>query len=185
MDEPHEEKTDPRTYAVTRAPFRPEVDLARDPVYQELAENLTVRQIEFAKALVLTSGIQSQAVRMIQPEVSADSARNLGARLAKREGVMDLYRYLRQLPMADEAQGCIFPAVLRKPGRGAVTYWDEESSGVTRGHPRLHGASRVSSLTHRAKDIRRRSSRRGWTSSSAWARSVMSKGLGTHATGDG
>lgn len=102
MNEPHEEKTDSRTYAVTRAPFRPEVDLSQDTVFQELAENLSVRQVEFAKALVLTGGVQSQAVRIIQPQVSADSARNLGARLAKQEGVMDLHRYLRQLPMADE-----------------------------------------------------------------------------------
>ncbi len=77
--------------------FMPHYDLEKDEHYQALIEGMADYRIEFAKALVLTGGVQSRAVQIVFPDYPQSSYRKRASQLAQRGDVQAVFTYLRGL----------------------------------------------------------------------------------------
>lgn len=78
--------------------FLPGYDWTGDNLYREYCENLTERQIEFAKATVhMPKASKATCLHKICPELSLNTVNSEGAKISKEPGVEELRLFLVEL----------------------------------------------------------------------------------------
>lgn len=82
-------------------PFCSGYDFENDEQYRVLTRNMRPREIEFAKALVLSGGNRKHAFKMTVPTCTDATANKEGSKLSARVDVSRLFNYLRTLPDTD------------------------------------------------------------------------------------